>query len=942
MNNGTKIKKELSCKTLIPIFNAVKLKKLNINKIIEGIPYDLSYLSNKRERIEWYYWCRIISNSRSYFKPSEYEEMGRNYVKSGSYIEAVLASYILFSSHNSSRILSRHFFRMNKKDFTCIKYYMEFPASNKRKVTVYLEDSYEFYPEFIYISKGVAEQIAAQMRHKEFKIETTWIPQGAVFDISWKKENVFFDFKKWIVWLFNFKKAFLYLADSHEELINQNNKLEESKSILQKQATQLKVAYEIATSIRQSLDIKKTLNAITAALVNEAYFSLACIRLVKDLDGASLKIEAFNGVDEKNVKPTKNPIIINNEKIGELIIYPKISMDVSELEELLNYILPIINISIHDSLVLRTITDYKNNLEKKVDLRTAELKKAQSVQNRFFTNISHEFRTPLTLILGSAKQIIEQSENANAKAKEKANLIYRSAKKLNRLANQLLDISRINAGKMKLKAGKQNLVRLINELVLSFESFAERKNICLLFQPEVEKIIIYLDRDKFDKIMSNLLSNAVKFTPKGGKIEITVKLTSVFAKASPGTPFQVGHSGFLKIPSSGGSLRTGNKVFVQISVSDTGIGIPKDQCEKIFDRFYQVDNRLSKEYEGTGVGLSLTKELVELHNGEIRVESEEGKGSTFIIIFPLGKGHLKPDEILDDEEVSGSEILASQNFSQEYDEINLISKGIKNHADINFFDESGKPLLLIVEDNSDLRKFICDILNQYYNIIEVPNGEEGLKKSLELIPDLIISDIMMPKMDGFQLCSKLKTDSRTSHIPLILLTAKTTLQDKIEGFETGADDYIYKPFEADELKARIKNLLDQRKRIHEHFKKYGLFEFENNKVNSVDQKFLKKICETITNNLTEPSFGVDLLAEEMSISKSLLYKKFIALIGEPPGELIKRIRLDKAVQLIEKNSGNITEIAFEVGFNDPSYFTACFKKQFGKTPSQYHNKFIRK
>ncbi len=205
-----------------------------------------------------------------------------------------------------------------------------------------------------------------------------------------------------------------------------------------------------------------------------------------------------------------------------------------------------------------------------------------------------------------------------------------------------------------------------------------------------------------------------------------------------------------------------------------------------------------------------------------------------------------------------------------------------------------------------------------------------------------VSDIMMPKMNGFQLCSKLKTDSRTSHIPLILLTAKATLHDKIEGLETGADDYIMKPFEADELKARIKNLLDQRKRIHEHFKKYGLFEFENSKVNSVDQKFLKKICETITNNLTEPSFGVDLLAEEMSISKSLLYKKLIALIAEPPGELIKRIRLDKAVQLIEKNSGNITEIAFEVGFNDPSYFTACFKKQFGKTPSQYHNKFIRK
>ena len=252
------------------------------------------------------------------------------------------------------------------------------------------------------------------------------------------------------------------------------------------------------------------------------------------------------------------------------------------------------------------------------------------------------------------------------------------------------------------------------------------------------------------------------------------------------------------------------------------------------------------------------------------------------------------------------------------------------------FDKDNKPLLLVVEDNPDVRNYIIDILVNYYKITEASNGEEGLCKSLNNIPDLIISDIMMPKLDGIQFCNKLKSDSRTSHIPLILLTAKATLKDKIEGLETGADDYIMKPFEASELKARIKNLLEQRKRIHEHFQKNGLFEIEKEKINSVDQKFLQKAAEIINKHISDPYFSVEKLAESLAVSRSLLHKKLVSLIGEPPGDLIRRTRLNKAAKLIEHNSGNITQIAFEVGFNDPSYFTACFKKQFGVSPSHYH------
>jgi DNA-binding response OmpR family regulator len=244
---------------------------------------------------------------------------------------------------------------------------------------------------------------------------------------------------------------------------------------------------------------------------------------------------------------------------------------------------------------------------------------------------------------------------------------------------------------------------------------------------------------------------------------------------------------------------------------------------------------------------------------------------------------------------------------------------------------------LIVEDNADVRRYICSVLENKYRIVEGQNGEEGLRNSLEFIPDLIITDIMMPKMDGFQLCGTLKADSRTSHIPVIMLTAKATTDDKINGLEIGADDYIMKPFEAQELEARVRNLIEQRKRLHEHFRTHGLIDMADKNITSVDQKFLRKASEVMNEHIAETSFSVEVFAEEMAVSKSLLLRKMESLLGEPPSELIKRTRLNKAAKLIEAKAGNVSEIAFDVGFSNPSYFAECFRKQFGCTPTQYHH-----
>ncbi len=566
---------------------------------------------------------------------------------------------------------------------------------------------------------------------------------------------------------------------------------------------------------------------------------------------------------------------------------------------------------------------YKTRLQndfKIKELEASHLREIENIKSRFFANLSHEFRTPLTLILGPAEQITRMSDNT--KVKEEASLIYRSAKKLNRLANQLLDLSKIEAGKMKLLAKRHDLNRVIEQIISSFQSFAEKKHIRLNFIPGEQKIFIYLDKDKFDKILGNLFSNAIKFTPERGLVNVKTKINFTSGKIIADTdPMNM--------------EKKKNDCHVEISVSDTGIGIPKEQLDKIFDRFYQVDNRLSKEYEGTGIGLSLTKELVELHKGKIFVESVEGKGSEFKIVLPFGKDHLLPEEINQDS-ISEKEDLPGDVIS----DIN-IHKEIKTHSDselISWDDitNNEKPTVLVIDDNADLRKYITEILHQDYKILEASDGEEGFCKSIKFIPDLIISDVMMPKIDGFTLCNKIKTDTRTSHIPLILLTAKSTIEDKLDGLQTGADAYIMKPFEAAELRVRIMNLIEQRKRVQEHFNKFGIFDLEQKQVTSVDQKFMREALKIIDAHIADPNFNIETFAECMTISRSLLHKKFNSLVGETPGELIKRIRLNRAAKLLANNHGNITEIAFQVGFNDASYFTACFKKQFDISPSQYH------
>jgi signal transduction histidine kinase/ligand-binding sensor domain-containing protein/CheY-like chemotaxis protein len=537
-------------------------------------------------------------------------------------------------------------------------------------------------------------------------------------------------------------------------------------------------------------------------------------------------------------------------------------------------------------------------------VQTEKLEELDRLKSRFFANISHEFRTPLTLILGPLQSLISLSKDD--KTKQDLNIMQRNAHRLQNLINQLLNLSKLESGKMKLQAREENIVALINGYIQSFESLAKQKKIALNFKSTEENIPVFVDKDKIEKILFNLLSNAFKFTGVGGLIEVAV--------------------------SCNGSAATD---FVEIKISDTGPSIPPDKLTHIFDRFYQADDSYTKDQEGSGIGLALTKELVELHHGKITVDSQLGEGTLFTVFLPLGKEYLKPEEIVNSAEPD--EML------EPVEHIIQFTESETKEILIDDEKEDTRPLLLIVEDNDDLRAYIRSYLADDYRISEAIDGEMGMKKAIEKIPDLIISDVMMPKMDGYELCEKLKTDERTSHIPVVLLTARASMESRIEGLETGADDFITKPFDPVELQTRVKNLIVQRRRLQDRFmkkiRKMGLehfFEKETEDITPMDQKFMQRIILIIQKYLSDPDFDVEMLSSAMALSRMQVHRKLMGLSGYTPGNFIRHLRLNKAAELIKNKTGTVSEITFDVGFNNLSYFSKCFKKQFGVLPSEYN------
>jgi DNA-binding response OmpR family regulator/nitrogen-specific signal transduction histidine kinase len=498
---------------------------------------------------------------------------------------------------------------------------------------------------------------------------------------------------------------------------------------------------------------------------------------------------------------------------------------------------------------------------------------------RFFTNISHEFRTPLSLIITPLEKIIKK--DLESSLQQQLVLVQRNARRLLNLVNQLLDFRKMEVQEIKLFPAQGDMVSFVKELTTSFSDLSEKKQIHLDFHSNVSTLSMLYDPDKIEKIIFNLLSNAFKFTPEHGNISVDLQLQ--------------------------------NPTQLAILVKDNGIGIPKEQQERIFERFFQHDIPGSLVNQGSGIGLSITREFVKLHGGSISVDSTPGMGSCFTILLPVDNQPLVTDPVKTSIMVA-KPVAALPAYTGK------------------------KPVILLIEDSEDFRFYLKDNLGLYYHIIDAPNGLAGWNILQDTIPNLVVSDVSMPEMDGLELCRRIRQQPRIAHLPVILLTARAAEEDQLEALDNGATDYITKPFNFEMLLSRIRNIITQQVSLKNTFKQHIDAHPEEIAISSHDEVFIQNALRIVEKNISNPDFSVEELSRELHMSRVSAYKKLLQLTGKPPLEFIRSIRLKRAAQLLEKSQMTIAEVAYEVGFNNPKYFSKYFKLEYKVLPSAYRDK----
>lgn len=534
-----------------------------------------------------------------------------------------------------------------------------------------------------------------------------------------------------------------------------------------------------------------------------------------------------------------------------------------------------------------------------------KLNRVSQLKISFFTNISHEFRTPLTLIIGPLERLLAQGNKLGAEVRQPLTLMSRNAQRLQHLVDQLMDFRKLEKGRMHLKVQKVQVSRFCQDIFEAFRPLAELRRICFQYKQNTVSDEVWMDPRSIENILYNLLSNALKYTPEGGSVCLIVADTEEPAEDSGGQ--------------------------ISMRVEDSGIGISTENLPLIFKRFYRIESEEAFQVGGTGIGLALTEELIKAHHGAIFVESELGEGSSFEIRFPSQRLAYEACELVEEDHRETSlhkqiELLKNELLSAQEEPLSEspVQKGTSGAAEI-----------LVVEDNPDLRKFLTQQLGEYFHVLQAGDGVEGLDMARNNNPDLVISDVMMPKMNGLEMCRQLKDDLQTSHIPVILLTAKNTVENQLEGLRTGADDYLAKPFNLDILRAKVDNLIASRKQLQRLFRESPTAQPVDVAPNVRDQRFLEQAMHAVTENMHLSSFGPKELVKELGVSRSLLHKKLTVLAGQSAADFINQIRMKRACDLLKATEMNISEVAYAVGYNDPKYFSRLFSRYYGRSPKDY-------
>ncbi|MBU2884766.1 response regulator [Gilvimarinus agarilyticus] len=693
-----------------------------------------------------------------------------------------------------------------------------------------------------------------------------------------------------------YDRALFYLKNAdhlYVELNHPNGRLDPLRTISRIYGT-MDQPYEGLKYAKEALKISRELNSAkqlmkSTFLIHSSFAQVDSFRQAYDMLTLYKNMSDSIYDNKRDEQMREQELAYNVEKKEQQIIDLERSNELAQLRRniLIGSLLAIV-------LIAFLLYNQQRLKSKRNQLLFEKEQEVDRMKSKFFANISHEFRTPLTLLMGPIDHLTEISNDP--RQLHFLDMMKRNTSRLLNQVNQLLDLSKLDAGQLKLKVVKIDPVPFIKGIVMSFETLASNQEVNLSFLHNNEISDFYADQDAVEKIVANLLSNALKFTPSKGIIKVEIA----------------------NIESS--ELLAKSVAALELIVTDSGIGVDEELQKHIFDRYYHTDSDLQAS---TGIGLALVKELVDSHFGIIRVDSQKGKGSTFTIHLPTGKNHWKNININESQEQV--ETMGLSISSERSTKSPLMMEEVKI---------SNNPSILIIENNEDVRYFISEILKNQFQTLVASDGMQGIEKAQDELPDLIITDIMMPGLDGYEVTKQLKSNIKTSHIPVIMLTAKVGLKNKLLGLETEADEYMTKPFSASELIARVNNLISSRTKLREQFREAITMGPNRITVTSIDAEFVNKVKSLIELNMADTNLSVEFLGDQIGMSRSQIYRKLHAITGFSPNQLIRELRLVRAMDLLKNNSGTVSEIAYMVGFNTPNYFNTCFNKKYGTPPGE--------
>jgi len=779
--------RELSCKALEPLFRGLNRKNLPASVLAEGIPYSLKHLTNRRERIEWSVYCRIIEKARQHFAPEDFEELGMVFGRSPYWTPVSIVARLLFTPMDcyhwlfSPQTVLRFF-------ATCITPTATEMGDGRVRVTLRLEDGYEPCPEFFRLTKGALLEIPRAYGFAGARTTMSIMEREANYDIELPPTRSRLAVLRAVVgWPLLAWSAARHLKSAHEDLQRRYIELEEARDQLSRQATQLATVNTISQVVHRGLDLNDTLNALVDALVKVAGFSSAEVTLHSDMEGRPVERRVRKRVTLPGAEPIRTPLEVRGRALGLLDVCPRVGLRSDECQDLLNYLLPTLNMAIDNALTFTTVLDYRNNLERRVAERTAELaeardhltetvarlKDAQSVRERIFANINHEIRTPLSLITLAVAEIRKMPASNEPGVAAQLDIISANVRRLLDLVGDLLLLAAAREGKLRLRPVRQELGSLVRPIVDLWSSLAESHGLTLALRC-CEEIHAEVDKAALERMVANFISNAVKFTPAGGRITV--------------------------------ELRAEGPDQVRLEVADTGVGISPEVCTQLFERFVQGPPPVRPGHYGSGIGLSIVKELAEAHGGSVGVESLEGEGSQFFVILP--RVRVAQAAAL----CEGRMVTVPPAFPEP------LSVPTTPLSVVSPPNNVAEATVLVAEDDPGLLRAIVDVLRRQYRVLAAENGEQALRVAEQYRPDVLVTDIHMPNVDGLELIRRFRGSPGNRMAPVIVLTAFTDLGTRLSSFDAGAVDFVSKPFSPEELLARIRSQLAVRQmalRLHE-------------------------------------------------------------------------------------------------------------------------------